>query len=353
MTSAKWTYTIIWLSIWCLPADLSAQDTVINGQRFSVVRKSDVYTVYSSLNTDSTGSVVEFRITPYGKSRVMQSWTSYENGRRHGEEKWWHQNGQLAGSAIWKDGKVHKGTREFYESGIMKSKSLYRNHKLIRTKRWYPSGARMSVSNYLDKQPCDSRGQTKECTFVHGRQISWNKDGSLSEKGHARKGRKYGRCRSRNEIRHFNKDGLSHGRYKYFLNNTLRTKGRYRNGLKHKKWTYWKDGIVGMVLHFDKGILIQKGARNWNKDSLDQVHLILSPRYDPLINNCPDDSVKVRARPDGYYKIYNAQHDIVMDGNFKDGCLFDGRRMVYDRNNQLQRILIFKSGVFRGFGIMY
>ena len=47
---------------------------------------------------------------------------------------------------------------------------------------------------------------------------------------------------------------------------------------------------------------------------------------------------------DGYHKTYNDNKDILMDGEFKDGKLYDGRNFVYDDMGLLSYIEIWKDG---------
>ena len=52
----------------------------------------------------------------------------------------------------------------------------------------------------------------------------------------------------------------------------------------------------------------------------------------------------------GYNKVYNENDEIWMDGNFKNGKLWDGKIYKYDRDGILQRVLVFKSGKYHSDG---
>ena len=58
----------------------------------------------------------------------------------------------------------------------------------------------------------------------------------------------------------------------------------------------------------------------------------------------------VKFFPDGYNKVYNANDEIWLDGNFKNGQLFDGKVYIYSSNGILKRIRIYKEGKFHSLG---
>lgn len=50
--------------------------------------------------------------------------------------------------------------------------------------------------------------------------------------------------------------------------------------------------------------------------------------------------------PNGYNKIYNDQNDILQDGTFRSGKLFDGKLYQYDNDGILFKVKVFKNGVY-------
>ena len=54
--------------------------------------------------------------------------------------------------------------------------------------------------------------------------------------------------------------------------------------------------------------------------------------------------------PNGYNKIYNEKDDILQDGVFKGGRLFDGKLYQYDRDGILFKVKIFKNGIYTADG---
>lgn len=54
--------------------------------------------------------------------------------------------------------------------------------------------------------------------------------------------------------------------------------------------------------------------------------------------------------PEGYNKVYNENDEIWLDGNFKEGQLYDGKVYIYSNNGLLKQIKIFKEGKFHSIG---
>ena len=52
----------------------------------------------------------------------------------------------------------------------------------------------------------------------------------------------------------------------------------------------------------------------------------------------------------GYNKVYNENDEIWMDGNFKNGQLWDGKVYKYDRDGILQRVLVYRNGKYHSDG---
>ena len=55
---------------------------------------------------------------------------------------------------------------------------------------------------------------------------------------------------------------------------------------------------------------------------------------------------------DGYHKTYDDNKNLLMDGEFKEGRLYNGRLYVYDDFGLLDHIEVFKEGIFAGNGVI-
>lgn len=51
-------------------------------------------------------------------------------------------------------------------------------------------------------------------------------------------------------------------------------------------------------------------------------------------------------QPNGYNKVYNDNDEIWQDGTFQDGQLWNGKLYVYDRDQILVRVKVFKEGYY-------
>ena len=63
-------------------------------------------------------------------------------------------------------------------------------------------------------------------------------------------------------------------------------------------------------------------------------------------------SSEERVLKDGYHKTYNDNKDILMDGEFLGGKLWDGKHYIYDENGLLERIEVYKQGRYAGNGVL-
>jgi len=50
----------------------------------------------------------------------------------------------------------------------------------------------------------------------------------------------------------------------------------------------------------------------------------------------------------GYYVLYNKEHQKTKDGVFKENRLFDGKNYIYNEKGTLVRIEIYKEGNYTG-----
>ena len=75
----------------------------------------------------------------------------------------------------------------------------------------------------------------------------------------------------------------------------------------------------------------------------------------PTVNVYPPRLVNPKTKglrfvPNGYNKVYNDNDEIWMDGEFKNGQLFDGKVYDYDKDGILQKVRIYKLGKYHSDG---
>ena len=69
-------------------------------------------------------------------------------GKRTGEWKMWHKNGQLSREGSFKNGKEHGLTREWYENGELGRQLYYYYGEIKEEKCWDEDGVKIDCDNY-------------------------------------------------------------------------------------------------------------------------------------------------------------------------------------------------------------
>lgn len=73
----------------------------------------------------------------------------------------------------------------------------------------------------------------------------------------------------------------------------------------------------------------------------------IQPTYDHMYKNPGDGRIpKPTKVEDGYHKLYNQNKQVWMDGEFKNGKLYNGKLYIYDENGLLEKIEIYKKGKY-------
>ena len=70
--------------------------------------------------------------------------------------------------------------------------------------------------------------------------------------------------------------------------------------------------------------------------------------YPPRLTNPKTKGLRFVAN--GYNKVYNDNDEIWMDGEFKNGQLYDGKVYDYDQDGILQKVRIYKLGKYHSDG---
>ncbi len=99
------------------------------------------------------------------------------------------------------------------------------------------------------------------------------------------------------------------------------------------------DGAVGKL---------QKASAQQNNPSPKPVAATNSNVYPPRLSN--PKTKGLRFVPNGYNKVFNDNDEIWMDGEFKNGQLYDGKVYDYDQDGILQKVRIYKLGKYHSDG---
>ena len=186
------------------------------------------------------------------------------------------------------------------------------------------------------------------------------------------------------------KNGRTNGAYTtYFQNGNVEEKGNVIAGMMQGEFTlFWPNGKLrqkkkfnlngktdGQVVYyypngnkelvFESNNGIENGSASWyyengdkKKDCFfDNGTVQTTKQYELLaeITTYIDEGKFNKANNDlinNYGKTYDENKNLLMDGEFKNGYLYNGRHFIYDDFGLLEKIKVFKNGVFVGNGII-
>jgi antitoxin component YwqK of YwqJK toxin-antitoxin module len=255
------------------------------------------------------------------------------NGKRTG--KWIFTGANRPNSGIEKDGKVEEG---YFVNGRKEGIWL----------KYHKDGKTISLKgNYTDNRP---EGDYKR----------FFKDGKLKEAGSFKKDQFKGlltRYHSNGKMLYqgsYNNSGYENGTIKYFHENgNIALEYNIKNNLLEGKVSrYYEDGSLkeSFTISADGEIRnAQTFVKQERPKSDDQVKKPTKTIYPPKIKNPKTKGLTFN--PNGYNTIYNENEDIWMDGEFKNGQLWDGRVRDYDKNGIVKKIRVFKKGVYHSDGV--
>ena len=195
------------------------------------------------------------------------------------------------------------------------------------------------------------------------------------------------------------KNGRTNGAYTtYFQNGNVEEKGNVIAGMMQGEFTlFWPNGKLrqkkkfnlngktdGQVVYyypngnkelvFESNNGIENGSASWyyengdkKKDCFfDNGTVQTTKQYELLaeITTYIDEEIEMGPKIKGkfnkanndlinnYGKTYDENKNLLMDGEFKNGYLYNGRHFIYDEFGLLEKIKVFKNGVFVGNGII-
>ncbi len=202
-----------------------------------------------------------------------------------------------------------------------------------------------------------------QLTFQNGRPdgyaIMYNENGKIAEEGNWKNNRWTGPYKlyyENGQPQHefnFNASGKREGPVKYFYENgQLAIEGNFVNG---------KEAGVIKEYH-ENGDL--KAEKTFNDGNVDVASIKEYEPKKPIVKTVekiegPKVVLKADEKPNGVTAkgpmilngpniTYNKNKQITKDGVFKDNRLMDGKNYIYDENGILQRISVYKNGVYVG-----
>lgn len=217
--------------------------------------------------------------------------------------------------------------------------------------QYYPGGAIKNKITFKDNRP-------------DGYTISYFENGKVCEEGIWKNNRWTGDYKLYYENGtiqhqfHYNDNGKRDGDQKYFYpNGQLMIDGAWTGGKQAGVTTeYYDDGSVKAKEVFNNGSLDPSQSQtfqpksNKTTDNTTVVAAANAPKTTTTV-------VKTDEKPntpektfngEGYWKLYNKDKQIAKDGYFHGYHLTDGKDYIYDQDGILQRIAVYKAGVYQG-----
>lgn len=142
--------------------------------------------------------------------------------------------------------------------------------------------------------------------------------------------------------------GKEFGTVKYFYDNgTPEFIYEAKNGVPQGKATrYWPNGDVKEELVFS-----EEGSLVSTSGEIEPVNPIVEEKV--IVKDAklaPRPSGVSEFNSNGYNKLFNSNQELWMEGEFKDGLLFDGRLYIYDEHGLLLKIEVYKEGIYHSDG---
>ncbi len=215
---------------------------------------------------------------------------------------------------------------------------------------YYPNGNIKSKITFKDNKP-------------FGPAEIYYPNGQLSEKGFWKVNKWIGDYEyyysngSPQYLWHYNEQGKRQGVQKYFYQNgKLQLEGTWNNGKEQ--------GV--MKEYYDNGVL--KRVSNWNDGQINGEVVEYNPqgkvkRRLYYLNGVEDTSKRIvyakishqitdTTHPAAYrqftgtgnFKFYNQKGQLVSEGYYKQGVLYNGKKYFYDNTGKLKKIVVYRNG---------
>lgn len=284
------------------------RDVLAKETNFKDSKKSGLETIYNdgkiSIKANYLNDVLHGLKTTYYFGGNIQSAENYTNGYKTGKCKYYYKSGQLSHegyfdtlmqfnkySKKWEIKQVADGlSRSYYENGSKKNQIKYvkekKNGKCI---EWYESG-KLKAKNFYNND------------VLSGKQITYFSNGNIEKK--------YEVYYEYDSIKKYNKM-LYNGDYQeYFENGRPKTKGFYRNYLKHGDWLEYSQDFLTSSGKYKNGYLIGEFKT-----------------YFPTSGKLYQ------------YKFYK---EVKING--KDTSIIDGQSLLYHLNGKISSKIIYDNG---------
>ncbi|HWY10503.1 MAG TPA: hypothetical protein VN026_04205 [Bacteroidia bacterium] len=206
-------------------------------------------------------------------------------------------------------------------------------------------------------------GQLKnKVTYVNGRPdgyaIMYHENGKVQEEGNWKNNRWVGEMKQyyeTGEVQHefkFNEGGKRDGQQTYkYENGQVAVQGNFKEGKETGVIKeYYEDGKLKAEKTYNNGNVDVASIKTYDAKSETAVKKA-EPTNAPKAVVEKDEKVADAKAPmilNGKFTLYNKNKQVTKDGIFKDNRLMDGKAYLYDYNGILERIAVYKNGVYVG-----
>ena len=222
----------------------------------------------------------------------------------------------------YKDDRKHGTWKTYYPGNKLKSEIEYKYNR--------PNGA---YTKYYENGNTSESGTWKGNKYT-GEFKKYHENGQLSQE------------------KTFNQAGKTEGTVRYiYPNGKTEFEFSTNNGVETGKATrYYPNGDVKEELNYSGGkVTSSEPKERVNPPAqVEEKPTKAAPKEQGSVN----DADKGKDLTDEYKKTYNENGDLLMDGLFKGGKLYDGKWYKYDSNGLLYKIEIYKEGRYFGDGVL-
>ena len=223
---------------------------------------------------------------------------------------------------IFKNSRKNGHWKKYWPNGNLKSEIIYNNGRSTGT-----------YTTYFSNGQTEEKGTMQNGLLVGNYELYW-------PNGESR------------QLKTFNELGSTEGRVQYFYENgnpeldfstvngkeTGKSTWYFENGDKKREVSYNDDGVVAESVDFER-----KSTAYVDPDP-DPVQK--GPKIKGSFNSANSGLI------DNYGKTYDDDKNILMDGEFKGGRLYNGRHYIYDEFGLLDHIKEYRDGTYVGNGII-
>lgn len=261
-----------------------------------------------------------------GKKNTSQVNETDQKGRKQGKwifygkdnpKKGYPEEGKIA-EGIFKDDRKNGLWTNYYKDGFTpRLVGDYKNNRPFGTyQKFYRNGELMEEGTFKGRRYVDTLKRfSKNGTLTY--QANYNESGQES-----------------GEVKYFYDNGTPE--FIYLANNGTPTGKAIR---------YWSNGEVKEEIEFNQNGKIENTTGTIEPEKVvvevDKSNLKTAPKVEEKIT-----SYEVN----GYNTIYNQNNELWMVGDFKNKRLWDGKLYVYDEDGLLQKVEVYKEGVFHSNG---